>query len=57
MTNAAQFALTHGAAILFMWILAQQAGAPIPSAPVPIAVRIASKLKAVGAGIFPDCNF
>jgi membrane protein DedA with SNARE-associated domain len=38
MTNAAQFALTHGAAILFTWILAQQAGVPIPSAPLLIAV-------------------
>jgi membrane protein DedA with SNARE-associated domain len=38
MTNAAQFVLTHRAAILFTWILAQQAGVPIPSAPLLIAV-------------------
>jgi membrane protein DedA with SNARE-associated domain len=38
MTNAAQFALTHGAMILFAWILLQQAGIPIPSAPLLIAV-------------------
>jgi membrane protein DedA with SNARE-associated domain len=38
MTHAAQFALTHGAALLFTWILFQQAGVPIPSAPLLIAV-------------------
>jgi hypothetical protein len=32
MTHAAQFALAHGAALLFTWILLQQAGVPIPSA-------------------------
>jgi membrane protein DedA with SNARE-associated domain len=48
MTNAAQFALTHGAAILFMWILAQQAGAPIPSAPVLIAVGSLASSRRLG---------
>jgi len=38
MTHAAQFALTHGAALLFTWILLHQAGVPIPSAPLLIAV-------------------
>jgi hypothetical protein len=38
MTHAAQFALTHGAALLFTWILLQQAGVPIPSAPLLMAV-------------------
>jgi membrane protein DedA with SNARE-associated domain len=38
MTHAAQFALAHGAALLFAWILLQQAGVPIPSAPLLIAV-------------------
>jgi membrane protein DedA with SNARE-associated domain len=38
MTHAAQFALTHGAALLFAWILLQQAGVPIPSVPLLIAV-------------------
>jgi membrane protein DedA with SNARE-associated domain len=38
MTHAAQFALTHGTALLFTWILLQQAGVPIPSAPLLIAV-------------------
>jgi membrane protein DedA with SNARE-associated domain len=37
MTHAAQFALAHGAALLFTWILLQQAGVPIPSAPLLIA--------------------
>jgi membrane protein DedA with SNARE-associated domain len=37
MTHAAQFALAHGAALLFTWILLQQAGIPIPSAPLLIA--------------------
>jgi membrane protein DedA with SNARE-associated domain len=37
MTHAVQFALTHGAALLFTWILLQQAGVPIPSAPLLIA--------------------
>ena len=32
MTHAAQFARAHGAALLFIWILLQQAGVPIPSA-------------------------
>ena len=38
MTHAAQFALAHGAVLLFTWILLQQAGVPIPSAPLLIAV-------------------
>jgi len=38
MTHAAQFALAHGATLLFTWILLQQAGVPIPSAPLLIAV-------------------
>ena len=38
MTHAAQFALAHCAALLFTWILLQQAGVPIPSAPLLIAV-------------------
>ena len=38
MNHAAQFALAHGAALLFTWILLQQAGVPIPSAPLLIAV-------------------
>jgi len=38
MTHAAQFALAHGAALLFTWILLQQGGVPIPSAPLLIAV-------------------
>lgn len=38
MTHAVQFALAHGAALLFIWILLQQAGVPIPSAPLLIAV-------------------
>jgi membrane protein DedA with SNARE-associated domain len=37
MTHATQFALAHGAALLFTWILLQQAGIPIPSAPLLIA--------------------
>jgi membrane protein DedA with SNARE-associated domain len=38
MTHAAQFVLAHGAALVFTWILLQQAGVPIPSAPLLIAV-------------------
>jgi membrane protein DedA with SNARE-associated domain len=38
MTHAAQFVLAHGAALFFTWILLQQAGVPIPSAPLLIAV-------------------
>ena len=37
MTQAAEFALMHGAALLFTWILLQQVGVPIPSAPLLIA--------------------
>jgi hypothetical protein len=38
MTYVAQFILAHGAALLFVWILLQQAGVPIPSTPLLIAV-------------------
>src|SRR5258708_24962212 len=38
MTQAAQYALTHGALVLFIWILVQQLGLPIPSAPLLISV-------------------
>ena len=38
MTHAVEFALAHGAALLFVWILLQQAGVPIPSGPLLIAV-------------------
>src|SRR5260370_25670453 len=38
MTHAAQYALTHGALVLFIWILVQQLGVPIPSAPLLISV-------------------
>ena len=48
MTNAAQFVLTHGAAILFTWILAQQAGVPIPSAPLLIAVGSLASSRRLG---------
>ena len=48
MTNTVQFALMHGASILFAWILAQQAGAPIPSAPVLIAVESFASSKRLG---------
>ena len=48
MTNAAQFALTHGAAILFTWILAQQAGVPVPRAPLLIAVGSLASARRLG---------
>jgi membrane protein DedA with SNARE-associated domain len=48
MTNAAQFVLAHGAAILFTWILAQQAGVPIPSAPLLIAVGSLASSRQLG---------
>ena len=38
MTHLAQYVLTHGALVLFAWILAQQAGAPIPSVPLLLVV-------------------
>jgi membrane protein DedA with SNARE-associated domain len=50
MTNAAQFVLAHGAAILFTWILAQQAGVPIPSAPLLIAVGSLASSSRLGLG-------
>jgi membrane protein DedA with SNARE-associated domain len=40
MIHAAQFTLAYGAALLFPWILFQQAGAPIPCAPLLIAVGL-----------------
>jgi len=48
MTSAAQFVLAHGAAILFTWILAQQAGVPIPSAPLLIAVGSLASSRQLG---------
>lgn len=38
MTHAAQFVLSHGALVLFTWILIQQIGLPIPSAPLLISI-------------------
>jgi hypothetical protein len=38
-THAAQFALAHGAALLFTWILLQQAGVPILSTRSSIVIR------------------
>ena len=38
MAHVAQSLLTHGALVLFAWILAQQAGAPIPSVPLLLVV-------------------
>src|SRR5580658_10680274 len=40
MTHAAQFGLTHEAALLLTWIPFQQADAPIPGAPFLIAVGL-----------------
>ena len=55
MTHAAQFALAHGAAFLFTWILLQQAGVPIPSAPLLIAVgSLASSSRCHGTAGFCD---
>ena len=38
MTHVTQNVLTHGAVVLFAWILAQQVGAPIPSVPLLLVV-------------------
>jgi outer membrane protein TolC/membrane protein DedA with SNARE-associated domain len=38
MTHAIQYILTHGAVVLFAWILVQQAGAPLPSAALLLSV-------------------
>jgi membrane protein DedA with SNARE-associated domain len=48
MTHAAQFALKHGAALLFGWILLDQAGVPISSAPLLIAVGSLANTKRLG---------
>jgi membrane protein DedA with SNARE-associated domain len=48
MTHAAQFAVTHGAALIFMWILLQQAGVPIPSAPLLIAAGSLASSRRLG---------
>ena len=37
MTHIAQYVLMHGVLVLFTWILLQQAGLPIPSAPLLIS--------------------
>jgi membrane protein DedA with SNARE-associated domain len=48
MTHAAQFALAHGAALLFTWILIQQGGVPIPSAPLLIAAGSLASSRRLG---------
>jgi membrane protein DedA with SNARE-associated domain len=48
MTHAAQFAVPHGAALLFTWILLQQAGVPIPSAPLLIAAGSLASSRRLG---------
>jgi membrane protein DedA with SNARE-associated domain len=48
MTHAAQFAVTHGAALLFTWILLQQAGVPIPSVPLLIAAGSLASSRRLG---------
>jgi membrane protein DedA with SNARE-associated domain len=48
MTHAAQFALAHRAALLFTWILLQQAGVPIPSAPLLIAAGSLASSRQLG---------
>jgi membrane protein DedA with SNARE-associated domain len=48
MTDAAQFAVTHGAALLFTWILLQQAGVPIPSVPLLIAAGSLASSRRLG---------
>jgi len=37
-THAAQYVLAHGAFVLFIWILIQQAGLPIPGAPMLVSI-------------------
>ena len=34
MNNAVEYLLNHGCSVLFAWVLAEQAGIPIPSAPI-----------------------
>jgi membrane protein DedA with SNARE-associated domain len=34
MNNAVEYLLNHGCSVLFAWVLAEQAGVPIPSAPI-----------------------
>jgi membrane protein DedA with SNARE-associated domain len=48
MTHGAQFAVTHGAALLFTWILLQQAGLSIPSAPPLIAAGSLASSRRLG---------
>jgi len=48
MTHAARFAVTHGAVLLFTWILLQQAGVPIPSAPLLIAAGSLASSRRLG---------
>jgi membrane protein DedA with SNARE-associated domain len=37
MNHTVEFLLNHGYVVLFAWVLAEQAGAPIPSAPIVLA--------------------
>lgn len=65
MTHAAQYLLTHGALVLFAWVLVQQIGVPIPTAPLLIYVgtlastgRISfacSLAAAFSASLLADC--
>ena len=38
MNHAAQYLMMHGALVVFAWILVQQAGLPVPGAPVLISI-------------------
>jgi membrane protein DedA with SNARE-associated domain len=43
MTGAEKFLLQHGYSVLFLWVLAEQAGLPIPSIPILLAAGVLSK--------------
>jgi len=45
-----QFVLQHGYTVLFLWVLAEQAGLPVPSLPILLA---AGALAALGKLAFP----
>jgi len=44
MTGTAEFLIRHGYTLLFVWILAEQLGLPIPASPLMLAVGAMAKM-------------
>jgi len=54
MSELFQFLIHHGYAVLFLWVLAEQVGAPVPAAPMLLAAGV---LAGKGPSISPWLSF